>query len=90
MLPPQLSSLNSRLQIGNLPPYSTEMWGLPDLDGVDAEAVWDDLYEGCPAGGHQHLIRPQVQRQAALAEDVRKGVDELRGQKLLQRASTSS
>ena len=89
MLPPRLSSLNSRLQIETLPPYSTEMWGAPDLDGVDAQAVWDDLDEGCPAGSDQHLVRPQVQRQAALAEDVRKGVDELRCQKFLQHASSS-
>ncbi len=73
----------------NLLPQGTEMWGKPDLDGVDAQAVWDDLDEGCPAGSDQHLVRPQVQRQAALAEDVRKGVDELRCQKLLQHASTS-
>ena len=61
------------------------MWGRPDLDGVNAQAVRDDLDEGCPAGGDQHLIRPQIQWQAAIAEDVRKGVDELCRQQFLQR-----
>ena len=56
---------------------------------MDAQAVWDHLYEGCPAGGDQHFIRPQVQRQAALAEDVGKGVDELCCQKLLKCAWVS-
>lgn len=50
------------------------------LDGVDAEAVWNNLNERCAAAGDQHLIGAQVQRQAGLAEYVRKRLDQLRRQ----------
>ena len=52
---------------------------------MDAEAVWNNLDQGGPAGGHQHLVGPHVQGQAGLLEDVRKGMYKLRCQELLQK-----
>lgn len=53
-------------------------WSHPaHLDGVDAEAIGDNLDESRAAGGHQHLVGAQIQRQGAFPEYVRKRVDQL-------------
>lgn len=57
---------------------------------VDGQRVGHELDERGAVRGDQHLVRPQLQRQARVGEDVRKRADQLRRQQLLLAARHTS